>query len=241
MKKVLFVLAALLCGSVSFAQNAGTLNVIGEAKKSVLPDKAIVSITINAQKQTEQESFKKLNEVSAIVLKRLKADGFTDDQVKLTNFSMNYINWEQKKKPYYQASQSMDVKFKLDKERLFKIYNRLLADSVQGVQISFGTECSDELTKKVQEELIAMALDDAKAKAQIICKSSNCQLQSISNIGYKYYEMPTAPIRSTMRFVPPMIKADAEVVSDSSLSQNLSINEQEFSEEIKVTYTIVNR
>lgn len=235
MKTSLSILLMLICIISSGAQNTGTLNVVGESKKKVLPDKAVLNLTITAQKPSESESFKKLNEVSLLVLKRLKAEGFSDDQVKLTNFSMNYVNWEQKKKPYYLATQSFTVKFQLDKERLFKTYNRLLTDSVQGVQVNFGTECSDELIKKVQEELIAESVYDARHKANIIATASSSTLMGIANISYKFIDnVQPMPMYRSEKI---MTMAAANDIASSPASF-LSINEQEFNEEIRVSFTI---
>lgn len=218
------------------AQTSGTLNITGEAKKMVLPDKAVLNISISAQKATEAESYKKLSDISMIVLKRLRSDGFTEEQTKLTNFSMNYINWDQKKKPYYQATQNLTVKFLLDKERLFKIYNKLLKDSVQGVQVNFGTECSDELLSKVKDELIAAAINDAKHKATIITAAANVTISGINNISYNY----ASDLTPTPMYRNKTMVMDVASESVSSAANYLSIDEQQFNEEVKVIYMIQN-
>ena len=62
---------------------------VGEAKKTVLPDKAIINLNISVVKNTESESFKNLNEISGLLLKRLKNEGFSDEQIKLNDFSIS--------------------------------------------------------------------------------------------------------------------------------------------------------
>lgn len=233
--KLMILLMAAFAIQLS-AQTNGTLNLTGDAKKMVLPDKAVINITISAQKPTEAESFKKLNEMSKIVLNRLRVDDFTEEQVKLNDFSMNYVNWDQKKKPYYQSVQNLSVKFPLDKERLFRIYNKLLKDSVQGVQVNFGTECSDELIAKVKDELIAAAMSDARRKADLIARAANATIGGINNISYNY----TADVQPMPMFRSKTMVMDAVSESAPSAASYLSINEQQFNEEIKVTFVILS-
>lgn len=233
--KLMILLMAAFAFQLS-AQTTGTLNLTGEAKKMVLPDKAVINISISTQKPTESESFKKLNEMSMIVLKRLKSDGFTEEQIKLSDFSMNYVNWDAKKKPYYQSTQNLNVKFPLDKERLFRIYNKLLKDSVQGVQVNFGTECSDELISKVKDELIAAAMGDARRKANLIATAANTTIGGINNISYNY----TADVQPMQMLRTKAMAMDAMGESAPSAASYLSINEQQFNEEIKVTFVILS-
>ncbi|WP_243348496.1 SIMPL domain-containing protein [Parabacteroides sp. FAFU027] len=245
MKRVYcIIIGGLLCLS-SFSQRVASLDVVGEASKMVLPDKGIMNLEIKTIKNSESEAYTKLNDMSGLVLKRLKADGFSDDQIKLADFSMSTLPVGKNKKVQYEAAQSMIVKFPLDKQRIFNIYSKLMKDSVQGVEIYMQTECSEELTRKIQEELITLALKDAKRKAGIIAAESDCDIFSVSNIGYKYFsdnrtfDVPP-PTRNSIKFVPPVLKADALASEeDSSMPTNyFSINEQEFSEQVKVTYLI---
>ncbi|MFZ4457111.1 MAG: SIMPL domain-containing protein [Bacteroidales bacterium] len=236
MKTKLMTLMMVVFAIQLSAQTTGTLNLTGESKKMVLPDKATLNITISAQKSTESESFKKLNEMSMIILKRLKSEGFTESQIKLTDFSLNYVNWDAKKKPYYQSSQNLSVKFPLDKERLFNVYNKLLKDSVQGVQVNFGTECSDELIAKVKDELIASAMSDARHKANVITSAANATIGGINNISYNY----TADVQPMPMYRTKTMAMDAVGESAPSAASYLSINEQQFNEEIKVTFVILS-
>lgn len=242
MKRVYgIIIGGLLCLS-SFSQRVASLDVIGEAKKMVLPDKAIINLDISVVKNTELESFKNLNEISVLLLKRLKNEGFSDEQIKLNDFSISTTHDFKEKKPKYQVSQNLVVKFPLDKQRIFKIYSKLIKDSIQGVGIILQTECSDELSQKIQEELIVMAMKDAKRKASIIAAQSEYNILSVSNIGYKYYSDNNEQVGNSIRFVPPVIKPDEQADEEEEIVPNstlyFSINEQEFSEQVKVTYLI---
>ena len=55
----------------------------------VLPDVAIFGLNPEATEKSETESFKKKSDLSQEVLKRLKANGYTENQIKLTNYSID--------------------------------------------------------------------------------------------------------------------------------------------------------
>jgi uncharacterized protein YggE len=119
---------------------------------------------------------------------------------------------------------------------LFRIYNKLLKDSVQGVQVNFGTECSDELLSKVKDELIAAAMGDARRKANLIANAANATIGGINNISYNY----TADVQPMQMFRTKAMAMDAMGESAPTAASYLSINEQQFNEEIKVTFVILS-
>lgn len=214
---------------------------MGEAHKTVLPDKAILQFDISATQKNESESYKKMNERASLVQNRLKAKGFTENQIKLEDFIMEANKPKKGKKIEYKSSQTLTVKFPLDKQKLLNTYTELMRDSIEGVEVQLETECSDELKKKTEEELIVLALKDAKEKATLITAAMDCSISSVLNIGYKYYS-DQQPVRNTIKFTPPVIKSDDEIAyEDEPVANYFAIGEQEFSEQIKVTYTIQDK
>jgi uncharacterized protein YggE len=104
---------------------------------------------------------------------------------------------------------------------------------MEGVSISFSTECSDSLKNKIQNELIVLALNDAKEKANLIAITTDSKIKSVADVSYK--------IASNVIYPQAMERTFAlKVANDSGIqaSDFFSINETEFSEEIKVTYWI---
>ena len=125
----------------SRAQHSSSIHIVGEAKKMVLPDVAIFELKMEATEKSETESFKKLTDLSQEVLKRLKTDGYTENQIKLTDFSVDrneYILKTKEKKITYTSSQSLIVKFAVDKKRLLDSYNHLTANQIKGLSIEIG-------------------------------------------------------------------------------------------------------
>lgn len=237
MKKQIVLIVALFIGSLALAQQDATINIVGHATKMVLPDKAIFNINIRANRKTEQESTKAMTELSDEILNRLKKEGFTESQIKLTDFSIqqefDYSTGKPRKQGYI-SSQNLIVKFPVDKRKILNLYAHLTANEIEGVSINFGTECSDSLKNKIQNELIVFALNDAKEKASLIAVTTDTKIKSVADVSYKLVSNgPYYPQRMLGKAM--MI---AETTDAGGASDYFSINEIEFAEEIKVTYWI---
>lgn len=239
MKKILLLLS-ITVATAAFAQKSPTCNVVGEAKKLVLPDKAVFSINISAIGKTENESYQKLSELSNALLKKLNQEGFSENQIKLTSSSIDenyvYLN-NSSKKEGYKASQSFTVKFGLDKSKIVKVYEALTGLKLSGLTIDSYTECSEELKKKTQLELIEKALMDAKEKASLIAKVSGFNTVAIQSVYYKFTTNEPMPFAdASVRFsAPKMMTAKSE---ENSSTNFYSINETEFYEEVKAIYQL---
>lgn len=239
MKRQIIFIITLFIGHLTFAQQDATINITGHASKLVAPDKAIFSIHIRANKKTESESYKAMTDISNELLNRLKKEGFTESQIKLTDYSiqMEYdYSSDKAQKKGYTSSQNLIVKFPLDKRRVLTVYSNLTANEMEGVSINFGTECSDSLKNKVQDELIVLALNDAKEKATLIATTTDTKIKSIADVSYKVVSNNYSPVYSAKNFSVRGIVSDEQ----QQASDYFSINEIEFSEDVKVTYWIQN-
>lgn len=236
MKKILFFVAIAFSLSTIAQQNA-TINIVGNARKMITPDKAVFFINVRASRKTEPESYKAMTDISNEVLNRLKKEGFNESQIKLTDYSvqMEYdYSTGKARKTGYVSSQSLIVKFPLDKRKILTAYNNLTANEMEGMNMNFSTECSDTLKNRVQNELIVAALNDAKQKATLIATTTDCKIKSVADVSYKVISQGSFPMPMAERMMVKSMAMDA----GNAASDFFSINEVEFSEEIKVTYFI---
>lgn len=236
MKKQILLIITILISNSFFAQQEATINLVGHAYKRVTPDKAHFFIGIRASKKTEPESYKAMTLISNDVLNRLKKEGFKETDIKLTDYSVqmeyDYSSGKAKRIGYI-SSQNLTVKFPVDKRRILNLYDHLTSNEMEGVSINFSTECSDSLKSKIQNELIVLALNDAKEKANLIATTTDCKIKSVADVSYK--------IATNVVYPQEMVRAYAMKASNdmgTQASDFFSINETEFSEEIKVTYWI---
>jgi uncharacterized protein YggE len=123
MTKKLFLLLLILVG-INLNQSKAQNNMIpqiqlkGESKIKILPDLGILYIQINATAKTEAECNDRLNKLNDELMKNLKKEGFTPEQIKLTNYSIS-AEWDysdgKSKKIGYRSYQDFRIEFKLDK------------------------------------------------------------------------------------------------------------------------------
>lgn len=209
------------------------LQVTGRAKKMVMPDKAVFSIRMSATEKEESAAVKRLNDITNTVLGKLKKEGFTENQIMLTGYSIN-INYDYSqggtpRKTNYTAVQSVVVKFDLDKDRVLRLFNTLSGDQPGGVEIHFFTEASDALQKSTSAELIQAAVQDARSKADLMAKAAGLTVKGVLEISYDVE--PSFP--QPMRMEKSVMRMEAENDRDY-----FSINEMEFHEAVRLTYRI---
>lgn len=241
MKRFYFLLIAVIFINYAFAQNTSTLGILGEAKKKITPDVAIISINLSAKDKAESVSYKQLMDISNATLNKLKSLGFKDEQIKITDFSISSrIEWI-KTTSYktWVASQSFIVKFPLDKQRVLETYEKFLSDTVKGTSLSFDTECSEVLKEKIQNELIEAAIDNATARANLIAKKTAQTIAGIRSIQYKYSGNDDFDRIEARYTAAPRIAIGYGMKRNSEEMSNLfSINEIEFSEVINISYNL---
>jgi uncharacterized protein len=214
-------------------QSVPTLNVTGRAKKLVMPDLAVFTVNMNATDKDEASAIKRMNELADITLGKLKKEGFTEQQIKLTGYSVNanydYAQGGNARKISYTARQTVNVKFNLDKDRVLKLFNTLGGDQSGGVDVNFYTEASEALQKSIGNELVQQAIKDAKDKADMMAKAAGYNVKSVIDISYDVEQrMPPQPY-----YEKNMMRAEADN------NQNyFTVNEMEFNESVRLTYRI---
>jgi len=134
-----------------YAQHSPSIHIVGEAKKMVLPDVAVFELKLEATEKSETESFKKLTDLSQEILKRLKADSFTEQQIKLTDFSVDrneYILKTKEKRITYTSSQSLVVKALNDAREKAELIAKTTGNKISSIeQIGYKTDFNTEDTK----------------------------------------------------------------------------------------------
>lgn len=224
------------------AQTAG-IALAGESRKLVIPDVAILYLNLNADAKTESESLEKLARRQQEILKQLKAEGFTEEQIKLSNFSVNarfdYGKNGEAKRIGFSATQSYVVKFPLDKQRLLKVYKNLSSQNTSAdLTISMGNECSEALKEKTELELIKIAVKNAGIRANALAEASGMKVGNVEYIRYHLAEQLHAPVNAEMKWMAPAAVADA---SGQQFSTDFSIQEIEFSERVEIRYQLLNK
>ncbi|MDZ4667133.1 MAG: SIMPL domain-containing protein [bacterium] len=163
-----------------------TLNVTGSARVSIKPDLGILNISVLEVRPKMSDAIKALGEKSNYYNELLKQIGFKEKDIKTTSFvvTKNKVYRESEiKDSGFVASQNIRLEFEYNQKILQKIVGDI-SKSEKPIDFSFDFELSEDLKKKVQSQIIEIAIKDANEKAATMTKAAKLKLISIKNIAY---------------------------------------------------------
>lgn len=163
MKKAIFIL--IMAATTAFAQEVKQvpqISVSGEGKIKVIPDEALITISIEKTAKEAIDAKKQNDEVADQVLKLIKKKGISTTDFITQNVSL-YKNYDyNSKKHNYIASQTIVIQLK----DLTK-YDDLMADLVEtGINGIQGVEFKSSKIKSLEQQARKNAMLDAKQKAE---------------------------------------------------------------------------
>lgn len=163
MKKLILIL--MMSTSSLFAQEAEQvpqISVIGEGKIKVVPDEAMITVSIENTSKEAAEAKKANDIVADKVLKLIKSKGIDvkDFQTQRMNLYQNY-DYNTKKKNYV-ANQTISIHLK-DLSKYDDLMMELVETGINGIQ---GVEFMSSKIKDLEKQARKNALLDAKQKAE---------------------------------------------------------------------------
>lgn len=182
-----------------------TIKVTGKGKISVKPDTIRLIITqTNIEKNYEGailESADKKGNLSSALAKI----GFKSDALKTLYFNVDteYESYQAKDKSWkrrlngYRYTHRMKLEFPSDNEMLGKV---LLAVAHCPGQPEFTIQYTISDPERAKNELLAKAVEDSKAKANVLSKAAGVMLKDILTIDYSWDEIDlvTRPVNDLM-------------------------------------------
>ncbi len=229
MKKFnLLTLVFLFLVITAFAQTTGerSIAVTGTSHLSVTPDQVVVHMNIQALEMEFSDAIKTLNKKTDKLINTLEKGGFDQENMKIINFSVHKNIRYDRGKSYdsgYVAVQSVILKFDYTKDKLadlVKTYSKSPVDA----NLNFNFQLSEQSQKTNRNQLIIMAVDDAKAKARVIAGASGVTLGKIISIQYGVDQNSPQPVQSFSR-MKAMSSDEAGSSSDLSL-QNVDLYDE---------------
>ena len=188
MKKCSLVLLFVILGVSNLYADGieKTMTIIGLGELSIKPDLAILNLTIESEKPDYMNCVEALNKKTDALKKMLTKAGFSKTDIKTTgyNVSKNFRYDNQERKSIFvgfKAYHSLIVSFTNEKELLDKAFNAI-GNSLSDVNFSLNFDIKDK--SKIKDQLIALAVKDARNKAQEIEKYAGIKLEKIVDIQY---------------------------------------------------------
>ncbi len=198
---VVLVVMSLTIYAISQAgseeDSMNTISMSGYAEQKVVPDTATISIGVVVQGGTSEEATSENAAIMSAVMEELKAIGLEDREIQTSYVSVYPIyNYEKERTiTGYSASNNVQVTTS-DLDKLSGIIDRSAAAGANEIgSISFSV--SDEMQKKIREDLMEEAVADAESKADVLASSLGVEITGVKTSSINegsnsrvYYEMP---------------------------------------------------
>jgi hypothetical protein len=215
-------------GKTGINGNNNVISFTGEGKISTKPDMAFVDFSVVTQGIQLADVQNKNSEKMNKVVEFLKGFGVEEKDIKTTNYNLYpQYTYENNRIPQimgYQISQTLSVKIKqLDK--VGEVMEKVVGMGINQVNsLYFGVENDEELKEQARK----MAIDNAKAKAEVLAKELGIRLGKLTN----FYE-------NTSGYPVPMYDSyKATGMGGGEGSPNIQTGENEIIVNITLNYEV---
>ena len=184
-----------------------TIKVTGKSNVKASPDYTRISLTLSDTLKEYDACLAKSVEDMNIIVECIKGFGFARNELKTSSFEIDrkmqsyrdkHDNWK-KRFIGYEYTENVNFTFKNDNARLGKILYALAHLSIIP-EICFSYFCSDVET--IKDQLLELAIKDAKKKAELLTSASGVKLCEILDIDYSWINVTLES--DNMKFCEPM-------------------------------------
>ena len=168
-----------------------TIKVTGKSNVKASPDYTRISLTLSDTLKEYDECLAKSVEDMNVIVECIKRLGFERNELKTSSFEIDrktqsyrdkYDNWKERFIGY-EYTENVNFTFKNDNARLGKILYALAHISIiPEIRISYF--CSD--VESIKNQLLELAIKDAKKKAELLTSASGVKLCEILDIDYSW-------------------------------------------------------
>ena len=232
MKKLLAIVCFFMgIQMISMAQDTSKISVDGKSEIKVLPDEALIRVSLTMKAMKTAAATEGLNQKAAEVTKALKKSEIKKYELKADNYFVNVNRVYTKgtsKDSGYVASQTLRVLVKDTAEDLVKIIEALHNNVDMGFQLEF--QLSDNKRKEYETELLQLAIKDAKNKAELIANSLELGAIAVHQVIY-------GDVGGS--YQPKMYRSEAMMISadNQRTAPTIQPDEQTLSDQVKVVFT----
>lgn len=191
---------------------SGTITVKGVGTAKTKPDYVEVTLNLNGKNMDYFAAVNEANDKIEKLQNAIVAVGYAKDDLKTLNFSANtnysYDRGKQEFKGYI-CAYHLKLGFDFTAEALAKT---LTAIANSGADVEFSVGFSVKEPDKVAEELLISATENARKKAEVLCKASGKTLGELVSVDYNWGEIQMfSQSNYALAAAPRMMKAEAAI------------------------------
>lgn len=207
-------------------ENRKTVRVTGRAQVKLTPDRMRVTVTLSGAFPAYAEALERSAADTEVLRTALAGPGFAKEDLKTLRFDIEpeYEGYNEEgvyrqRLTGYRYTHAMKLDFDFDNARLGEILCVLSASPLQP-EFTVGYTVKDPEAAK--NELLAKAVADAKAKAQVLAAAAGVKLGGILSINYTF-----ADSDFEVRPVNRMMAADELAVPMAAKSFDIGITPED--------------
>lgn len=241
MKKHLTILTFVLLTLNSFSQNSSGNEITAEgiAKTKVKPDLASFRISVEKRNLVEKTSIKELNEEIEKLQKLLLKIGFTEKNIKISEYSVS-SNENSDDKKEYTTTNTLVVEFNLNNKLIEAFYQEIQNENLKDADIEFETQVSEELEKTTRQKLVKIAIIEAKSNAENIANALEVKLLNVKQVSK--FTMRDFASASMMKVSEVKFdKAMMAMPNQKTSFDKFEVEEKELEETITIVYEIIKK
>ncbi len=231
-RPVLLIFALAISIWTAHAQSSApqhTIEVEGNSEIIIVPDEGTIHITVQKKAMSVAEATKMLNADTKKIIDAFKKSGL-DHELTANNYYVNINRVYQKgtsKDSGYVASQNLKVTIKNIEKELPRAVELVNTSGDHSVNVNFSI--SKELEKKYKDQLLELALKDAREKAAKIADVMDLKQVKTQKVQY----VSTQVIPRTYMMKANMMAFDA---AESREAPSFVPEEQTISDRVLVTF-----
>ena len=215
------------------------IKVTGKSNVQATPDYTRISLTISDTLQEYDECLAKSVEDMNLIVECIKQFGFDRKELKTSSFDISrktesyrdkHDNWKYRFIGY-EYTENLNFTFKNDNERLGKILYALAHLSIIP-QINISYFCSDVET--IKNQLLELAIKDAKKKAELLTGASGVKLCEILDIDYSWINVSFES--DEMKFCQPMVLGNC--CASAAYDVDFEPDDISTSDSVRITFRI---
>jgi uncharacterized protein YggE len=231
MKRLLILSLAFALACPLLAQQTQQIPLIeveGFAEKKIAPDEATFAITLEEKAMNVNDAVKVLNKKTQTLSDALKKGKIKDYKLVADNYSVDvnriYRSGTQKDSGYV-ARQNLRIVTSATNPDLQKIVDAIQGAGDMSYNLNFGI--SEATRKSLENTLLAEALKDAEARANLIGNTLNLKGLRVFNVTLEQNFNPQ----------PMLYRSNAKVAMAESADMLVETDEQSLTKRVFVKYT----
>lgn len=239
MKKIVVIFVFSIFSIPTFSQTNSGNEIIAEGKSiiRIKPDLASFKLTVEKRNLIEKNVIKELNEEIEKLQKALFKIGFTEKNIKISDYKVSSGENQDNKKEY-SATNVLVINFVLDNKLIEAFYQEIQNENIKDLDVEFETQISEELEKSTRQKLVQLAILDAKSNAENIAKALDVKISNVKQVSKfnNFQQVAACSLKADkVKFIKPMA---AMIPNPKTSFDKFEVEEKELDEIISIIYEI---